>query len=122
MKEHSEAIGTQSDTLAVDVQRSPINKSVVHVSGELLRDSTQAMQRIVTDELLRAPAQLALDLSEVTNIDAIGIAVLVSVATQAGESDISFCLVGVRGRPVGKALAAAELTELFEIFPTVSDT
>lgn len=102
MKEHSEAIGTQSDTLAVDVQRSSINKSVVHVSGELLLDSTEAMQRIVTDELLRAPAQLALDLSEVTNIDATGIAVLVSVATQAGESDISFCLVGVRGRPVGK--------------------
>ncbi len=48
-----------------------------------------------------------------------GIAGLVSVATQAGESDISLCLVRVQGRPVRKALAAAELTEPFEIFPTV---
>jgi anti-sigma B factor antagonist len=122
MNGHSEAIGRRSGSLSVHVQRSPIKKSVVHVTGELVRDSTQAMRLIVTDELLRSPAQLALDLSEVTNIDATGIAALVSVATQAGESDTSFCLVGVQERPVGKALAAAQSTELFSTFPTVRDT
>ncbi|MDT5369293.1 MAG: anti-sigma factor antagonist [Mycobacterium sp.] len=80
------------------------------------------MRRVVATELKRSPALLALDLSGVNRIDAEGIDALVSAATQAGESDISFCLVGVHAGPVGAALAEAELSELFEIFATLSDT
>ena len=80
------------------------------------------MRQVVANELNRSPALLALDLTEVNRIDAEGIDALVSAATQAGESDISFCLVGVHGHPVGTALADAELTELFEIVDADSDT
>jgi anti-anti-sigma regulatory factor len=80
------------------------------------------MRRVVANELNVSPALLALDLTGVNRIDAEGIDALVSAATQAGESDISFCLVGVHGHPVGAALADAELMELFEIFAADSDT
>ena len=80
------------------------------------------MRRVVANELNLSPALLALDLTGVNRIDTEGIAALVSAATQAGESDISFCLVGVHGPPVGTALADAELMELFEIFAADSDT
>ena len=80
------------------------------------------MRRVVATELNRSPALLALDLTGVNRIDAEGIDALVSAATQAGESDISLCLVGVHGHRVGTGLAEAGLTELFEIFAAVSDT
>ena len=64
---------------------------------------------VVANELNRSPPLLALDLSGVIRIDAVGIHALVSAATQAGESDISLCLVGVHGHPVGTAIADAEL-------------
>ena len=57
------------------------------------------MRRVVATELNRSPALLALDLSGVNRIDAEGIDALVSAATQAGESDISFCLIGVQRDP-----------------------
>jgi anti-sigma B factor antagonist len=80
------------------------------------------MRQVVANELNRSPALLALDLSRVNRIDAEGIDALVSAATQAGESDISFCLVGVHGQPVETGLAEAGLTELFEIVAAISDT
>jgi anti-sigma B factor antagonist len=113
--------GNQSEADSVDVQRLPTGKSVVRVSGELIRGTTSQLTRIVEEELMRAPTPLVLDLSAVTHITATGVDALVSAATAAGESDISFCLVGVEGRSVGAALAAAELTELFELFPSVND-
>jgi anti-sigma B factor antagonist len=113
--------GKQSEFVSVDVQRFPTGKSVVRVSGELIRDTTSQLTRIVEEELMRAPTPLVLDLSAVTHITVTGVDALVSAATAAGESDISFCLVGVEGRSVGAALAAAELTELFEFFPSVND-
>jgi anti-anti-sigma factor len=113
--------GTQPEFVSVDLQRFPTGKSVVRVSGELIRDAPSQLTRIVEEELMRAPSPLVLDLSAVTHINATGVDALVSAATAAGESDISFCLVGVEGRPVGAALATAELTELFEVFPSVND-
>ncbi|MFL6081812.1 MAG: STAS domain-containing protein [Mycobacterium sp.] len=104
------------------MNRSPTNKSVIYVGGQLLRGATTTMRRVVANELNRSPTLLALDLSGVIRIDAEGIDALVSAATQAGESDISLCLVGVHGHPVGTALADAELLELFEIFAADSDT
>ena len=122
LNNQAEGRQTQTCSVTVDVKRSPTNKSVIHVSGELVRGVTATMRRVVADELNRSPALLALDLSGVSCIDAEGIDALVLAATQAGESDISFCLVGAHPGPVGAALADAELTELFEIFTSLSDT
>lgn len=107
--------------VTVDVQRSPTGQSIVHVSGELVGNSSAAMRRVVGSELMRSPELLALDLSEVTRIDSGGIDGLVSAATSAGESDISFCLIGVQDGPVGNALARAKLSELFEMIHDLSD-
>jgi anti-sigma B factor antagonist len=114
-------VGKQSEANSVDVQRFPTGKSVVRVGGDLIRDTPSQLTRVIEDELLQAPSPLVLDLSAVKHITASGVDALVSAATAAGESDISFCLVGVEGRSVGAALAAAELTELFEVFPSVTD-
>jgi anti-anti-sigma factor len=121
MKNQAEGQQTETCSVDVDVKRSPTNESVIYVRGELLRGATATMRRLVADELNRAPALLVLDLSGVIRIDAEGIDAVVSAATQAGESDISLCLVGVHGHPVGPALADAELLELFEIFTADSD-
>jgi anti-sigma B factor antagonist len=122
LNNQAEGRQTQTCSVTVDVKRSPTNKSVIHVSGELVRGATATMRRVVADELNRSPTLLALDLTGVSCIDAEVIDALVLAATQAGESDISFCLVGVHGHPVGTALADAELTELFEIVDADSDT
>jgi anti-sigma B factor antagonist len=114
-------VGKQSEANSVDVQRFPTGKSVVRVGGDLIRDAPSQLTGIVEEELTRKPTPLVLDLSAVTHITASGVDALVSAATAAGESDISFCLVGVEGRSVGAALAAADLTELFEVFPSVND-
>jgi anti-anti-sigma factor len=122
MSDQAEGRQTQTYSVNIDVKRSPTNKSVIYVRGELLRGATATMRRVVADELNRSPALLVLDLSGVIRIDTEGIDALLSAATQAGESDISLCLVGVHGHPVGTALADAELLELFEIFTAGSDT
>jgi anti-sigma B factor antagonist len=122
LNNQAEGQQTQTCSVTVDVNRSPTNKSVIYVGGQLLRGATTTMRRVVANELNRSPTLLALDLSGVIRIDAEGIDALVSAATQAGESDISLCLVGVHGHPVGTALADAELLELFEIFAADSDT
>jgi anti-anti-sigma factor len=114
-------VGEHSEANNVDVQRFPTGKSVVRVGGDLIRDAPSQLTGIVEEELTRKPTPLVLDLSAVTHITASGVDALVSAATAAGESDISFCLVGVEGRSVGAALAAADLTELFEVFPSVND-
>jgi anti-anti-sigma factor len=111
----------QSRLIAIDVRRLPADTTVVQVCGDLTGDATAAMQRTVGEELSRSPQQLIVDLSAVTSIDVGGINALSSAAGIAGEADISFCLVDPQGDPVGAALAAARLSELFEVFPTVSD-
>lgn len=122
MNNPAEGQQTQTRSATVDVTRFPRNKSVIYVGGELIRGATATMHRVVADELNRSPAILVLDLSGVLRIDAEGIDALVSAAAQAGESDISLCLVGVHGHPVETALADADLVELFEIFKVDSDS
>jgi anti-anti-sigma factor len=122
VNDQAEGRQTQICSVTVDVKRSPTDKSVIHVSGELARGATATMRQLVATELTRSPALLALDLTGVNRIDTEGIAALVSAATQAGESDISFCLVGAQAGPVRAALADAELTELFEIVTSLDDT
>ncbi|BBU23768.1 hypothetical protein MYXE_35580 [Mycobacterium xenopi] len=103
------------------IQRSPAGMSVVQVNGALVADGTAALRRAVAGEFLRSPGFLALDLSGVSQIDGDGIDALTSAAVQAGESDIGFCLVGAHQGPIAAALAEADLSELFEIVPTLDD-
>lgn len=110
-----------ADSLRLQVQRMPTNTSVVHVDGPLLADTTAPMRRTISEELLRAPELLALNLTGVTTIDTAGIDALTSAAMQAGESDIAFCLLGAHHGPVGAALSRANLTELFEMFNSIDD-
>jgi anti-anti-sigma regulatory factor len=111
----------QPEPIIVDVHRLPPDTTVVQVVGDITGDATAALQRTVNEELTRSPAQLIVDVSAVTRIDLGGINALPSAAGIAGEADISFCLVDPECDPVGAALAGANLTELFEIFPTVDD-
>jgi anti-anti-sigma regulatory factor len=107
----------RSTSVAVDIQRSPADTSIIRVRGELLSGATAPVWHSIERELLRAPGLVALDLSGVSGIDADGIHVLVSAASHAGEFDISFCLIGAHEGAVGAALADACLIDLFEILP-----
>lgn len=105
----------------ISVQRFPTDNTVVQVTGDLLNNVTSAMHRIVAKELMRPPALLVVDLSGIRCIDSQAIHALASAAVIAGESDISFCLVDIAGGPVDAALAAAHLSDLFEVFPSVCE-
>lgn len=118
---NANSVGRKREAHDIEVRRLPTGKSVVSVSGEVTFDAPPRLVQIVVAELMRAPSPLVLDLSAVTLIGDAGLDALVSVASAAGELDISFCLVGIEGRAVGAALAAAELTELFEVFSSVND-
>jgi hypothetical protein len=59
-------------------------------------------------------------LSEVTRIDVDGVYALGVSSGGAGESDIPFCLSAVQGVAVQDAPAEAELTELFEVFSSIT--
>jgi anti-anti-sigma regulatory factor len=104
-------------SITIDVRRALVYRSIIRIQGGLLNTATASVWRTVETELRRSPELVALDLSEVTDIDAAGVGVLVAAAACAGESDISFCLVGAYEGAVGTALAEADLTELFEILP-----
>jgi anti-anti-sigma regulatory factor len=108
-------------SLVINVQRLTAGNTVVHVVGDLIGDATAALQQALMDELSRAPAQLIVDLSALTGIDAGGAHALAAAAAVAGESDRAFCLVTGNAGAVQAALAAEQLSELFEIFSSVSE-
>jgi anti-anti-sigma factor len=110
-----------SGSIAVSVQRLTDGNTVVRLGGDLIGDSAAAMRQALIDELSQAPAQLIVDLSTITSIDAGGVHALAAVAAVAGESDHAFCLVAGDGGPVRAALAAEQLSELFEIFTSVTE-
>jgi anti-anti-sigma factor len=101
------------------VQRLPGGITLVRTRGVLDGDSSSQLCLVIADELLREPAQLVLDLSDVTSVDKAAVAGLVSASGLAGESDISFCLVAAHASPVLTTLAEAGVLERFEVFPTV---
>lgn len=103
--------------ISIDVRRALVDWSVIRLHGGLSSATTASVWRTVEREMRRSPEVVALELSEVTDIDAAGVGVLVAVAGRAGESDIALCLIGAHEGPVGTALEAADLTELFEIVP-----
>jgi len=113
--------GERTRSSTINVQRSTAGSTVVNLVGDLIGDAIEAMQQTLVDELSRAPAQLIVDLSAITRIDAGGVHVLAAAAAFAGESDRAFCLVAGRAGPVQAALAAEQLSELFEIFSSISE-
>ena len=84
-------------------------------------ETSSQLYDLVADELAREPAQLVLELSDATPVDNAAVEALGSASALAGEADISFCLVASHTGPIVIALAAAELIERFEIFPTVDE-
>jgi anti-anti-sigma factor len=92
---------------------------MIRARGELDGENSPQLCLVVADELLQEPAQLVVDLSDLTTVDKAAVAGLVSASGLAGESDISFCLVAAHASPVLTALAEAGLLERFEVFPTV---
>jgi anti-anti-sigma regulatory factor len=108
-------------SIVINVQLLTAGNTVVHVIGDLIGDPTAAMQQALIDELSRAPAQLIVDLSAITSIDAGGVHALAAAAAVAGESDRAICLVAGKAGPVQAALATEQFRELFEIFSSVSE-
>jgi anti-anti-sigma factor len=105
--------------VSYSVQRLPSGISVVRAAGDLDGESHSRMHRLILDEVGREPLQLVLEVSGVTSVDAAAVEALISASALAGESDISLCLVASPTSPMVEALAAADLIERFEIFPTI---
>ena len=108
--------GVPENSVTVELWQSPTTEFVVFVAGELIDGASLSVLGVVTEVLSRHPVEVAIDVSEVARIDAGGVDALLSIAAEAAELDVSLCLVGAQGGPVGMALGAAGLTELFEIF------
>jgi anti-anti-sigma regulatory factor len=113
--------GKRARSIAINVQRLPAGDTVVNLRVDLIGYAAAAMQQTLIDELSRAPAQLIVDLSTITTIDAGAVHALAAAAAVAGESDRAFCLVVAKAGPIQTALAAEQLTELFEVFSSVSE-
>jgi anti-anti-sigma regulatory factor len=113
--------GKRPRSIVIDVQRLTAGDTVVHLAGDLIGDAAAAMQQALVDELSWAPAQLIVDLSTITRIDAGAVHALAAVAAVAGEADHAFCLVAAKAGPVQAALAAEQLSELFEVFSSVAE-
>jgi anti-anti-sigma regulatory factor len=101
------------------VQRLPAGVTVIRAIGGLDSDTSSQLYSLVADELLREPAQLVLELSNLVSVDNAVVDALVSASAVAGESDISFSLVASHASPVVATLAEAGLIERFEVFPTL---
>jgi anti-anti-sigma factor len=110
----------QSRSLPWVVQLLPAGITVIRATGDLDGETGSPLSSLVADELLREPAQLVLELSNLVSVDNAVVDALVSASAVAGESDISFCLVASHASPVVATLAEAGLIERFEVFPTVS--
>jgi anti-anti-sigma regulatory factor len=101
------------------VQQLPAGVTVIRATGDVNRDTSSQLYSLLANELLREPAQLVLELSNLVSVDNAVVDALVSASAVAGESDISFSLVASHTSPVVATLAEAGLIERFEVFPTV---
>lgn len=106
----------ETRSIAIDVQRLTECDTVVHVVGDVVGDAAAAMQQTLTEQLLRGPTRLIVNVSAVSRIDADGVEVLALVAAIAGEADYAFCLVDNEAGPVHAALDEAHMTDRFEMF------
>ncbi len=115
--------GRRARSIAVNIQHLAVGDTVVHLIGDLVDDAAAAMQQTLIDQLSRAPTRLIVNLSAVGQIDTSGVDALASAsaAAVAGEADLAFCLVDGEAGRVHAALAAERVTDLFEIFSSVSE-
>lgn len=111
----------QARSIAIDVQQLTAGDTVVRLSGDMVGDAAALMHQTLVHQLSRSPSRLIVNLSEVSRIDACGIAALASAAAVAGEADHAFCLVDREAGRVHAALTAKRVTDLFEIFSSVSE-
>jgi anti-anti-sigma factor len=109
----------QGRSLSCAVQRLPAGITIIRATGDLNRETSSQLYLLIADELLREPAQVVLELSNLTSVDNAAVDALVSASASAGEPDISFCLVAPHVSPVVTTLAEAGLIERFEVFETV---
>lgn len=107
--------------IAIDVQQLPAGDTVVHLAGDVIGDAAVVMHQTLVDQLAGAPTRLIVNLSEVSGIDAGGVDALSCAAAVAGEADHAFCLVDGEAGRVQAALAAKQVTDLFEIFSSVNE-
>lgn len=106
-------------SLSCTVLRLPAGITIIRATGDLNSETSSQLYLLVADELRQEPAQLVLELSNLTSVDNAAVDALDSASAVAGESDISFCLVASHASPVVATLAEADLIDRFEIFPTV---
>ncbi|OAN41854.1 STAS domain-containing protein [Mycolicibacterium iranicum] len=111
----------QAQSIAIEVQQLTAGETVVHLSGNVVGEAAGEMHRTLVDQLSRAPSRLIVDLSAVARIDARGVDALAGAAAVAGEADHAFCLVDREAGRVHAALTAKRVTDLFEIFSSVSE-
>jgi anti-anti-sigma factor len=109
----------QGGSFSCTVQRLPAGITIIRANGDLNSETSPLLSPLVADELSREPAQVVLDLSNLTSLDNAAVDALVSASALAGESDISFCLVASHAGPVVTTLGEAGLIERFEVSPTV---
>jgi anti-anti-sigma factor len=113
--------GGRAPSTAINVQQLDVGDTVVHVNGDLIGEAAAAIRQTLIDQLQRAPTRLIVNLSAVSRIDACGVDALASAAAFAGEADLAFCLIDGKAGRVQAALAAEQMTDLFEIFSSVSE-
>jgi ABC-type transporter Mla MlaB component len=72
-------------SVRVTVRRSASGERIVHVSGELLSDAVSGMSQLLAEQFMQSPSPLALNLAEVTRIDAAGVDVLTRAGFRGGR-------------------------------------
>lgn len=111
----------RAQAITVNVEQLTDGDTIVHLTGDVAGSAAAVMQQALIDQLLRAPTRLIVNLSAVGRIDAGGVDALASAAAAAGEEDHAFCLIDGEAGRVHAALAAGQLTDLFEVFSSVGE-
>ena len=87
------------------------------VHGRLDHTTAPGIRQIVVDLLAAAPWAVVLDLRTLTGLTPDAVPALIELASRAGEADIGLYLV--TDPIVDQTLAAAGVSELFEVHPTI---
>ncbi|MGV0742853.1 STAS domain-containing protein [Mycolicibacterium sp. XJ870] len=103
--------------ISAEVFRSPTG-CLVRVKGAFTGSAAERTRRLLIAELQRSPRLLALDLSDVSDMDTAATDLLTAIAKLAGEFHIALALTGSLQHRVEDALRRAGLTDLFSTTPT----
>ncbi|MDD7967199.1 STAS domain-containing protein [Actinomycetospora lemnae] len=99
-------------TIRTERTDGPGGQAVVVVGGDLDYDSHGRLDDAVGAALDDRPADLVVDLAEVTYCDSCGLRVLLGAHRRATEVGAAFALRGARGQPA----RALKLTGLDQVF------